>query len=181
MFYKYWKNLQLSENSYSPLWKLEIDWYKVRSYCKPKNCAAVFNQRLSTSIFASLVEWAKADIIFGLPEDRTSSLLVLTTSATNKLLFIEYFWYFQGRQIGGLQRVKPNYAHPFASRASFFGAKPPQKKAKSISDGAACIRVESIERLRQKSGFSDSYHPPFCFGCCIENYNNFLKSCWKHG
>ena len=93
-----------------------------------KVCAAVFNQRLSTSIFASLMEWAKADIIFGLPEDRTSSLLVLTTSATNKLLFIEYFWYFQGRQIGGLQRVKPNYAHPFASRASFFGAKPPSSE-----------------------------------------------------
>ena len=74
------------------------------------------------------MEWAKVDIIFGLPEDRTSSLLVLTTSATNKLLFIEYFWYFQGRQIGGLQRVKPNYAHPFASRASFFGAKPPSSE-----------------------------------------------------
>ena len=38
------------------------------------------------------------------------------------------FWSFQGRQIGGLQRVKPNYAHPFASRASFFGAKPPSSE-----------------------------------------------------
>lgn len=42
--------------------------------------------------------------------------------------FYRIFWSFQGRQIGGLQRVKPNYAHPFALRASFFGAKPtPQK------------------------------------------------------
>ena len=52
------------------------------------------------------------------------------------------FWSFQGRQIGGLQRVKPNYAHPFASRASFFGAKPPSfipKKA-ICYEAVCCLR-----------------------------------------